>query len=201
VIEGYGVATLDELDRYPVAHGLEWRPIRRRFDIRSFGCNAYTAEKVGDWVVEEHTESSGHEELYFVARGRARFTLDGEDLDAPAGTLVYLHDHNVKRVAVAEEDGTTVIAFGAKPGTAFTPSAWEWFFEAYAKDPEEGKLIIESGLEELGEIPALLYHLACMEAKLGELDAAREHLARAVELRPELEKQAQEDEDLTEVVA
>lgn len=200
-MKGYGVASLDELDRYPVEHGLEWRPVRRRFDIRSFGCNAYTAEKVGDWVVEEHTESSGHEELYFVVRGRARFTLDGEDVDAPAGTLVYLHDHTVKRVAIAEEEGTTVFALGAKPGVAFTPSPWEWFFEAYAKTPEEGKEILESGLEELGEHPALLYHLACMEAKLGEHDRAREHLARAIELRPELQDQAQRDEDLEEVLA
>lgn len=200
-MKGYDVATLDELDRYPVAHGLEWRPVRRRFDIRSFGCNAYTAEKVGDWVVEEHTEGSGHEELYFVVRGRARFTLDGEDVDAPAGTLVYLNDHTVKRVALAEEEGTTVFAVGAKPGIAFSPSPWEWFFEAYAKTPEEGREILQSGLDELGENPALLYHLACMEAKLGENDRAREHLDRAIELRPELEKQAQGDEDLEEVLA
>jgi len=198
---GYGVASLDDLDRYPVAHGLEWRPVRRRFDIRSFGCNAYTAEKVGDWVVEEHTEGSGHQELYFVVRGRARFTLDGEDVDAPAGTLIYLHDHTVKRVAVAEEEGTTVLAVGAKPGVAFTPSAWEWFFEAYAKTPQEGKEILEGGLRDLGEHPALLYHLACMEAKLGERDEARAHLERAVELDPSWGERAQRDEDLEEVLA
>jgi hypothetical protein len=201
VTHGYGTASLDELDRYPVGHGLEWRPIRRRFDIRSFGCNAYTAENVGDWVVEEHTESSGHEELYFVARGRARFTLDGEELDAPAGTLVYLHDHTVTRVALAEEEGTTVLAFGARPGVAFTPSPWEWYFEAYAKTPEEGKQILESGLRDLGEQPALLYHLACMEAKLGERDEARAHLDRAVELDPRWAERAQRDEDLEEVLA
>ena len=199
--DGYEVASIDDLDRYPVEHGLEWRPVRRRFDIRSFGCNAYTAEKVGDWVVEEHTEGSGHEELYFVVRGRARFTLDGEDLDAPAGTLVYLHDHKVKRVAFAEEEGTTVLAVGAQPGVAFTPSPWEWFFEAYAKSPQEGKQILESGLRELGEHPALLYHLACMEAKLGETDEAREHLDRAIELDPAWGERAQRDEDLEGVVA
>jgi len=199
--DGYEVASIDDLDRYPVEHGLEWRPVRRRFDIRSFGCNAYTAEKVGDWVVEEHTEGSGHEELYFVVRGRARFTLDGEDLDAPAGTLVYLHDHKVKRVAFAEEEGTTVLAVGAQPGVAFTPSPWEWFFEAYAKSPEEGKAILESGLRDLGEHPALLYHLACMEAKLGEHEQARGHLDRAFELEPKWRKQAAEDSDLEGVLA
>jgi mannose-6-phosphate isomerase-like protein (cupin superfamily) len=76
----YQVAHLDDLDRLPVEHGLEWRFIRRRFGIRAFGVNAYTAEKPGDWVVEEHTETQyQHEELYVVVRGRARFTLDGEE--------------------------------------------------------------------------------------------------------------------------
>ena len=151
-VRTYDVASLDDLDRIPVAHGLEWRPIRRRFDIRSFGCNAYTAEKVGDWIVEEHTEGKNrHQELYFVVRGRARFTLGGEELDAPAGTLVFISDPDLTRVAVAEEEGTTVLALGAQPEVAFMPSAWEWFFEAYARSPQEGKAILEGGLRDVGE--------------------------------------------------
>ena len=72
----YEVASIDELDRIPVMHGLEWRPIRRRFDVRAHGVNAYTAEKPGDWIVEEHTEGAlRHQELYVVVQGRARFTL------------------------------------------------------------------------------------------------------------------------------
>jgi len=65
----YQTAHVDELDRIPVDQGLEWRPVRRRFDIQAFGVNAYTAEKIGAPVVEEHTETmSGHEELYVVVR-------------------------------------------------------------------------------------------------------------------------------------
>jgi hypothetical protein len=132
-------ARLDELELVPVAHGLEWRPIRRRLGIRAFGVNAYTAEKPGDWVVEEHTEESlGHEEVYVVVRGRARFTLGDEQVDAPAGTLVYVSDPRLKRVAVAEDEDTVVLAVGGKPGEAFTPSAWEWYFQAYRQPPEEG---------------------------------------------------------------
>jgi hypothetical protein len=202
VTAGHDVVSIDELDRIPVAHGLEWRPLRRRLGIRSFGTNAYTAEKSGDWIVEEHTEGKlRHQELYVVVRGRARFTLDGEDLDAPAGTLVFIEDPDVRRVAVAEEEGTTVMTFGAAPGVAFTPSAWEWFFEAYARSPEQGKEILENGLEEVGEHPALLYHLACMESKLGEKDAARTHLERAIELDPAWRERAADDEDLEGVLA
>jgi hypothetical protein len=130
----FEVAQIDDLDRIPVEHGLEWRPIRRRLGIRAFGANAYTAEKPGDWVVEEHTETQlGHEELYVVVQGRARFTLDGQEVDAPAGTLVFLSDPAVKRVAIAEEEGTVVLAVGGKPGEGFTPSAWEWYFQAYGR--------------------------------------------------------------------
>jgi tetratricopeptide (TPR) repeat protein len=197
----YQVATLDELDRIPVAHGLEWRPIRRRFGIRSFGVNAYTAVNVGDWVIEEHTETQlGHEELYVVVRGRARFTLDGEELDAPAGTLVFISNPAVKRVARAEESGTTVLAVGGKPGAAFTPSAWEWYFTAYPL-ADQGKLdeavaVMEEAAATLPDQPAVHYHLACVEARAGRTDDALLHVRRAIELQPELIEQARRDPDL-----
>jgi len=197
----YQVAHIDELDRIPVEHGLEWRPIRRRLGIRAFGTNAYTAAKAGDWVVEEHTEESlGHEELYLVLRGRARFALDGEEIDAPAGTLVFLSDPSVKRVAVEEEDGTVVLAIGAKPGEAFTPSPWEWYFEAYEQPTAEGIETMKRGIEEDGERGPLYYHLACLEARDGRLEDARAHLERALELEPRLREHAAKDDDLKEVL-
>jgi hypothetical protein len=196
----YQVARLDELERIPVMHGLEWRPIRSRFRIGAFGVNAYTAAKPGDWIVEEHTEERlGHEELYAVVRGRARFTLDGEEIDAPAGTIVFVSDPTVTRVAVAEEEGTTMLAVGGKPGEAFTPSAWEWYFEAYEQPVEEGIGTMRSGIEELGEREPLYYHLACLEARSGRLEDARAHIAHAVELDPSLRETAAKDDDLREV--
>ncbi len=196
----YRVVHLDQLDRVPVMEGLEWRPIRRRLGIRAFGVNAYTAEKVGDWVVEEHTEGSlRHEELYTVVRGRARFVVGETELDAPAGTLVFISDPDLKRVAVAEEEGTTVLAVGARPGEAFTPSAWEWYFEAYRQPLEQGIETLRSGIDELGERAPLYYHLACLEAKAGRLDDARGHLAHAIELDPKLAEEAAGDDDLKEV--
>jgi tetratricopeptide (TPR) repeat protein len=196
VTEPYEVLRLDELDRISVDEGLEWRPIRRRLGIGAFGVNAYTSERVGGWVVEEHVEGSGHQELYLVVSGRARFTLDGEDVDAPAGTIVYLRDHRVRRKAVAEENGTTVLAIGGWPDRAFEPSPWEWWFEAYAQAPERGIEIMREALAESGERPPLLYHLACIEAKAGRRDDATEHLGRAIELDPSFAARAREDEDL-----
>ena len=38
---------------------------------------------------------SAHEELYLVTAGAATFTVDGETVEAPSGTLVHVPDHSV----------------------------------------------------------------------------------------------------------
>src|SRR6202011_2261247 len=97
--QAYEVAHIDDLERYPVDdEGLVWRPVRRRLGIQAFGTNAYTAEKAGDRVVEE---------LYFVANGRATFSLEDEEVNAPAGTFIFARP-GTKRGAVAAEPKTTV---------------------------------------------------------------------------------------------
>jgi hypothetical protein len=132
----WAVASLDELESIPGPGTLTWRPVRGHFDIRAFGCNAYTAAAAGEDVVEPHDETGdpGHEELYFVHAGRARFSLDGEEFEAAAGTYVFIRDPAVQRHAVALEPGTTVLAFGGPP--TFQPSAWEDRFRAAARDDE-----------------------------------------------------------------
>ena len=120
----YGVSRLADIE--PLASDLvegEWRPVRYHFGITAFGCNAYVARDAGELIVEEHSETN-HEELYVVLAGEARFTLDGDDVTAPAGTLVHCPP-SVVRKAVAEEAGTTVLAVGAIPGQAFAVSRWE----------------------------------------------------------------------------
>jgi hypothetical protein len=111
-------------------HGLEvdaaWKPVRHHLGVEAFGVNAYVAEHEGDLVIEEHDESDGdHQELYFVARGRAEFGAGDQTLDAPEGTFVFYDDPAETRRAVAREPGTTVVAMGAAKGVAFSPSEWE----------------------------------------------------------------------------
>jgi hypothetical protein len=109
--------------------------VRRHFDIRAFGVNGITGN-AGDEMVEPHDEADdeanltdGHEELFAVMSGRAVFTVDGEDLDAPAGTLVFVRDSALIRSAKATADGTAILAIGARPGAPFEVSRWEraWF--------------------------------------------------------------------------
>src|SRR3954452_12793170 len=131
----YTITRIDDLDRVPVGgHGLLWRPVRRRLGIEAFGVNAYTCGAAGEEVVEPHDElgggAGGHEELYVVLSGHAVFTLDGEEQDAPAGTLVFCKDPAVKRSAVAREAGTTVLAVGGARGEPYRVSPWESYFAA-----------------------------------------------------------------------
>jgi mannose-6-phosphate isomerase-like protein (cupin superfamily) len=177
------IVHLDALESIPVGErGLQWRPIRSRFGIRAFGTNAYTAN-IGDEIVEEHTERTyQHEEMYVVVRGHATFTLDGEEIDAPAGTIVHLPDPSVRRAAVAREADTAVLAVGAKPGEAFEPSAWELGFRAAQMEPVEAVAYVEEHMGEYPESAATHYNLACFRALAGDRDGAIAALERAAEM-------------------
>ena len=204
-MSAYEVAHLDELDRFPVDdEGLVWRPVRRRLGIEAFGCNAYTASQAGDRVVEEHSEQDGHEELYFVAAGRATFMLDDEEHDAPAGTFVFCRP-GTKRGAVAAESGTTVVAFGAKPGVPHEISKWEQIFVAFGhlRNGEEakGREVMEAAIAEHPDEWQGHYNAACFEAQTGNGKAAIAHLKRAVELDPKAAEYAAQDEDFDAIRA
>ena len=199
---GFAVAHLDELERLPVDdEGLVWRPVRRHFGIQAFGANVYTAANTGDRVVEEHTERQNeHEELYFVVSGRAAFRLgdDGEEVDAPAGTFVFVAPHT-KRGAVALEEATTVLAVGGRVGAPFTVSGWESSFAAFAYhragDSQRALATMRVGVAGRPEDWAGHYNYACLLSLTGAREEALEHLRRAVELNSEAAELARGDSD------
>jgi quercetin dioxygenase-like cupin family protein len=200
------VVHIDDLDRIEVADGFVWRPVRRRFDIRGFGVNAYTALAAGGQIVEEHAETQlGHEEIYLVVRGRARFTVDGNDHELVAGQLVFVRDPELRRGAVALEEDTAVLALGGKPGEAHVVSAWEAMFAAVpasrAEDWAEAIRIHVEALAEQPDHPALLYNLACMEARGGRHLDALLHLQRAVALESKWADYARKDSDFAAIMS
>ena len=192
---------LDEIDPIAVVDGtLLWRPVRRTLDIGAFGINAYVAPNAGDDVVEEHTERSlGHEEVYVVLAGRATFTLDGETVDAPAGTVVFIRDVDVKRHARAEEPGTSVLAIGGPRDEPYEPSPWEDYFlaERHRTAGDYGAYVaeLEDALRRRPDHPATLYNLACAEPLAGRDDDAVAHVRRAAELDPAFGEYAAKDDD------
>lgn len=191
----YETATIEGL-RLPDG----WSPIRRELGVQSFGVNAWTGAEPGAKVIPEHDEApSGHEELYLVTAGRATFTVDGEEIDAPAGTVVFVRDPAVKRGALATEDGTVILTVGAKPGAAYRPRAWETNPEMLplweAGDFAGIKRVMLDALDRYEDNGTILYNLACAEAQLGETDGALEHLAAAISERPDLAETARTDSD------
>jgi hypothetical protein len=189
---------IDDVEGLPVLGTLLWQPIRKPLGITGFGINAYTAAEAGDEVVEEHTEQAD-EEAYVVIRGHATFTVDGEEIDAPWGTVVFLDDPNQRRAAVAKEAGTTVLAIGGRPG-AHPVSAWEYIFPSLparnAGDWDTARAVLEEALAERDDIPAIRYHLARVEARAGNADRSLELLNAACEARPDYAVPAATEEDL-----
>jgi quercetin dioxygenase-like cupin family protein len=189
--DGYEVAHFDEIEGLGTLNGrLNWHPVRREFGIGAFGAGVYTADE-GGLLLEDHREKDGHEELYTVLRGRAAFTLgeeQDEQIDATPGTLVFVRP-GTRRTAVAREDGTAVLAIGAKRGEVFKPSGWEWGAVAFAQlragKEEEGRATLLEGIEANEPHWAGPFNLACYEVLTGRIDEGIEALRRSIELDPE----------------
>jgi tetratricopeptide (TPR) repeat protein len=196
----YAVAHLDEIDEQDDGR-CPWRPVRHHFGITSFGVNTWTGREAGDRIINEHDESDpdgNDEELYLVHSGRATFELDGERVDASAGTFVFARP-GVKRTAFADEPGTTIVALGGTPGKAYEPFGWEiWaplnrlYQEGkYAEAADRGRELIEAHPEYVGP----LYNLACCESLAGRTTDAIEHLRQAIERSERSRALAAEDSD------
>ncbi len=192
----YAAADLEDIDEASDGR-CPWRPVRHHFGIASFGVTTWTGRNLGDRIINEDDElerEPGHlraerleddanEVLYLVHRGRARFELDGERLDAPAGTFVFVAP-GVKRTAFAEEEGTTIVAVGGVPGKAYVPVGWEVWRPLHPLY-ESGRHVevIDRGREQIEATPypEPLYNLACCESLTGQTSDAIEHLRIALD--------------------
>jgi hypothetical protein len=186
---GYEILSIDDLDRHPGAtHDAPvLLPLRRRIGFRPFGVNCWMPQAAGGHVIERHYERDGDEELYVVVRGRATFTVGDETFDATAGTFVHVAPGTL-REAIADDEGTVVLALGAEPGKAWEPAPWEDFYVAFAArragDVGAARALIAETLARHPDAWQGQYNAACFEALEGEVEAAFVHLRRALELGP-----------------
>jgi len=196
----YAIAHLDEIEEFADA-GCHYRPIRHHLGITAFGVTAWTARAAGDLVINEHDEDdpTADQELFLVLRGHAVFELDGDRVDAPAGTLVFAPPRT-KRTASAKEEGTTIIALEGTPGKAYEARGWElWaplapLYQAgeYAEVADRlGALVAAAP-----QYPMLFFNLACCESLCGRTSDALDHLRHAIEMSQEFRDSAKDDSDL-----
>jgi hypothetical protein len=193
------VARLEDLERRG-----RFIPLREHLGIHSFGINGITRGEDGT-LINEHDESgSGQEELYIVLDGKATFEVDGETLDAPAGTLVFVRPESRRK---ATGDGT-VLALGATPGEAYQAIDWgeAWPFHresltAYGEQRYADALeAVRGGLEHTPDHAGFHYNYACFATLAGETgDETFDHLRRSVQLFPPFREQARRDDDFAAV--
>ena len=190
------VAHLDDIER----RGRDL-PVREHLGIHAFGINAFTPAEDGTLIGEHDESGSGQEELYIVLDGHATFELDGDTVEAPAGTLVFVGPE-ARRKASGEG---TVLAVGAAPGEAYQGVDWgeAWPFhaesmKAYREQRYADALdAVRGALERMPDHAGLHYNYACFATLAGETDDDTfAHLRRAVELLPRFREDARRDDDL-----
>jgi mannose-6-phosphate isomerase-like protein (cupin superfamily) len=197
---GHAVAHLDEIDELVDGRCL-YRPVRHHFGITSFGATAWTTHAAGDPIIDEHDEGdpTADQELFVVLRGHAVFELDGDRVDAPAGTLVFAPPRT-KRRAFAEEAGTTIVLIEGTPGKAYEPRGWElWaplvpLYESgqYAEVADRLRVQVEAH----PQYALLFNNLACCESLTGRTTDALDHLRRAIDMSEQFRGDAKHDSDL-----
>jgi hypothetical protein len=197
---GYSAAHLDDIEEFPDA-GCHYRPIRHHLGITAFGVTAWTARAAGDTVINEHDDGdpTADQELFLVLRGHATFDIDGDRVDAPAGTFVFAPPRT-KRTASAKQDGTTIILVEGTPGRGYDARGWElWaplapLYQAggYAEVADRlGDVVAASP-----QYPMLFFNLACCESRCGRTSDALDHLRHAIEMSEEFRASAKADSDL-----
>src|SRR4051812_34628809 len=184
--DGYQILDLTTVESFPYHQrdGQKLLPIQRLLDYRVAGINGWIGDP-GEGLVPEHAEDSDNEELYVVVKGHAAFTIDGEDVDAPAGTLLHLSPGEL-RVAVSKEPGTIVVAIGATIGKPYEPQGWTSFVVAdhYRREGrlDEGRAAIREMMDLHPGAWGAPYNAACFEALAGNTDEAFALLQQATQI-------------------
>jgi tetratricopeptide (TPR) repeat protein len=197
---GWKVAQIDAIEELEDA-GCWYRPVRLELGISAFGATTWSGHVPGDLVVNEHDagDPTADQELFLVLRGRAIFDVDGQQIDAPAGTCLYVPP-GVRRRAHAGEAATMVLLIEGTPGKGYEPRGWEiWapLAPLYgAGRYAEVAQALRAAVTEHPQYGMLFFNLACCESLLGQTADALDHLRRAIALSDGFRENARSDEDL-----
>ena len=201
---------MNDKPKWQVAHlnDIERRgrdiPVRERLGIHAFGINAYTPGEDATLINEHDEAGSGQEELYLVLDGNATFEIDGETVEAPAGTFLSVGPEARRK---ATGDGT-VLVVGATPGQAYQGidwgDAWPLHSESMTAYGEQryadAQEAVRRALEQMPDHAGLQYNYACFATLAGDTgDDTFAHLRRSVELRPQFRDDARRDDDFAAV--
>src|SRR6476469_4024453 len=97
----------------PTPYG-RWQQLNGTLGVNAFGLNAIVLDPGEDIDIEHDETDSGHQEVYVVVEGRARFTIGGETIVAGPGTVV----------AAVDPAATRIVCIGAAPGAEHPYGEW-----------------------------------------------------------------------------
>jgi mannose-6-phosphate isomerase-like protein (cupin superfamily) len=105
---GYQVSSLDEL-----GGDYGFRKVRAALGVTAFGVNGL--------VFPPHYEGPNHyhdtqDELYFVHRGTATFTFDGEEREVGEGGLVHVESTTHRMISNRTDEDLVLLVVGGKDG-------------------------------------------------------------------------------------
>lgn len=107
-----------DLSTYPAAQTASfgrWQALNAPLGITGFGVNAILCDPGEAFSIEHDERETGHQELYVVVAGRARFVIDGEETEAGPGEVVAITEASATRDYKALEPGTRIVCIGAPP--------------------------------------------------------------------------------------
>jgi uncharacterized cupin superfamily protein len=104
----YHLSSLDEL-----GEGYGFRKVRKALGVTAFGVNGL--------VFPPHYEGPNHfhdvqDELYFVHRGTATFSFDGEEHEVGEGGLVHVESTTHRMIANRTDADLVLLVVGGKDG-------------------------------------------------------------------------------------
>jgi mannose-6-phosphate isomerase-like protein (cupin superfamily) len=104
----YSIASLDEL-----GEGYGFRKIRQPLGVTAFGVNALVFPPGYEGPAHYHDHQ---DELYFVHRGTATFTFDGEEHEVGEGGLVHVESTTHRMISNRTDEDLVLFIVGGKGG-------------------------------------------------------------------------------------
>jgi uncharacterized cupin superfamily protein len=104
----YSIASLDEL-----GEGYGFRKIRQPLGVTAFGVNALVLPPGFEGPNHYHDTQ---DELYFVHRGNAIFTFDGEEHEVSEGGIVHVESTTHRMITNRGESDLVLFIVGGKDG-------------------------------------------------------------------------------------
>jgi mannose-6-phosphate isomerase-like protein (cupin superfamily) len=105
---GYQVSSLDEL-----GEGYGFRKVRQALGVTAFGCNALVFPARYEGPNHYHDRQ---DELYFVHRGTAIFTFDGDEHEVGEGGLVHVESTTHRMISNRTDEDLVIFIVGGKDG-------------------------------------------------------------------------------------